>query len=214
MTTRDPLGAIMGTVALGSGTLQVMISVGLAIIAYNIWRRLDDVEKLTRKVLRNERQNLLMQVIVSNVDSYCGKNDEGFYLLFSLMERLKRVNFSRINRAEFSEDLSFLSHEVSRTLQELKRSKSLIALGASSEFAVQSALMYLSQTGDEGDYTSAINLLLVRQYVSDGSIELSGLPEVRQAHLKVWRERLKAEGKYIVHATWAPPTSIKDRAGD
>lgn len=196
---------VMGVVAVGAGLLQVMISLGLAIIAFRIWRRLDDVDVLNKRVERTERQTHLLKSIVTNINSYCNRNDEGVNLLLSLVQRLRDMGGGPVvSSEELEQDLAILADEIHKILSALRRSKSMVALGADSEVAVRSALMYLSQIGDAADYESAVRVLLSREFVDTGGTDVGGLHPARQSHLEAWRGRLRTEGTVIVHATWAP----------
>lgn len=190
-------------VAVGAGLLQVMISIGLAVIAYQIWKRLDDIDRLKRRVERTERQNALLKRIVTNINAYCNKNDEVVNELSTLVQTL----FAHTPRSKngLRDELDILQTSIGETLGSLRRSKSVIALGSDDEAAVQSSMMFLSQKGRVEDYESALGVLLSREFVETGHSDITSLSTIRQKHLDMWRRRLRDEDYFIVHATWAPP---------
>lgn len=192
---------ISSLIAVGAGLLQVMISIGLALIAYQIWKRLDDIDKLKKRVERTERQTDLLKRIVTNITDYCDTNDQGFDDVTTMI----RVTIDTSPVTDVRAEFEILHSSVSDVLQRLRRIKSVIALGADSEEAVQSALMFLSQQGDVHDYESAMSVLLSREFVEHGHFDITSLPTLRQRHLEYWRARLRDAGNFIVHATWAPP---------
>lgn len=195
---------ILTSTALGASLLQVMISIGLTLLAYQIWRRLDDVEALQKRARRNERQTHLLARTVSNITSYCRKNDEAVSSMLTLLESIPNTTDASEIAVQWTQDLEIVEDDIKELLSELRIGTSIIALGGEQELIVQSTLMYLSQVGTAEDYELSIDVLLSRLFVDTGDSDVNTLPNLRQEHLKIWRNRLRQSGHIIVHATWAP----------
>lgn len=166
---------------------QVAVSLALAIFVLDIHRKLRDVDALKGRASKASRAVAFQFRFSSQMTAYMKA------LEAQLWQLAERPGLSSAG------DLKALQ----QSLSELKRGRQVVALFGKDFQEIQTALMDLSQVGDEKDFEAAWAVIQTRKWeMEQGGFDPAQFERI-EAILHRWTTRLRQQGKIIITASWA-----------